>query len=100
VADDRGVEPRFIGPAQHPTRYDVDTPRPDELARTGRSGGDESQQRIGVEHQEQQLVEQQLVEQLERQAPVSLNDVEIVTRILAELAIIVGLFVPFWRRVP
>jgi hypothetical protein len=31
---------------------------------------------------------------------VSLNDVEIVTRILAGLAIIVGLFVPFWRRVP
>jgi hypothetical protein len=30
----------------------------------------------------------------------SLTDVEIVTRILAELAIIVGLFTPFWRRVP
>jgi hypothetical protein len=31
----------------------------------------------------------------------TLDQVEIVTRILAELAIIAGLlFVPFWRRVP
>jgi hypothetical protein len=28
------------------------------------------------------------------------TDVELVTRILAELAIILGLFVPFWRRPP
>ena len=30
----------------------------------------------------------------------TLDQVEIVTRILAELAIIFGLFVPFWRRAP
>jgi hypothetical protein len=28
----------------------------------------------------------------------TLTDVEIVTRVLAELAIILGLFIPFWRR--